>query len=234
MCLVLLLKREGGVDIMNKQEHDPSVITSELVLHSYPNSIEKTRSIIRFFDCLIAFIGLLVNICFVWPILFVIMRVKYPGPFFYRQLRLGEHGRGFWMYKIRTMRVDAERTGPQISGPHDTRRTKLGVWLRATRLDETPQFWNVLRGDMSVVGPRPERPERFEYLMDRIVGYDERLKVPQGITGWAQLHCGYGDSEEKEKEKNHYDRKFIDDFSLSRYFVILVITPFVMIRKRGL
>lgn len=218
---------------MNHEAQDPSVVTAEIVLHSYPNSVERTRGIIRICDCIIASVGLFLFFFLIFPVIFIIMRMKYPGPFFYRQSRVGEHGRIFCMYKIRSMQVEAEQNGPQVSGPHDARRTKLGVWLRATRVDEVPQFWNVLRGDMSIVGPRPERPERFKHLSEVIPGYEERIKVAQGITGWAQIHCGYGATEEQEAEKNRYDREFIDDFSLTRYFAILLVTPFVMVRRRG-
>lgn len=207
--------------------------SKEVVIYSYPNRIEELRKFIRVCDVIIALVGLFFcSIFFIF--LFLLIKITSRGSFFYKQVRIGEHGREFIMYKIRTMHVDAEKNGPQVSGPHDTRCTIVGKWLRRTRLDETPQFFNVLKGDMSVVGPRPERPERLEGLQIRIPDYISRLSVPQGITGWAQIHCGYGSSFEIEEEKFKFDVEYINNFSFFRYLFILLFTPIIMIGRRGM
>jgi len=117
------------------------------------------------------------------------------GPVLYRQRRLGEYGEEFEILKLRTMRIDAEADGPRWSTPGDGRVTKVGALLRRTHLDETPQLWNVLRGEMTLVGPRPERPEMVAELEHRFPHYTRRHLVKPGIAGWAALRCGYAGSE---------------------------------------
>lgn len=127
-------------------------------------------------------------------------------PLLYRQVRVGRNGRRFTMVKLRTMRRDAERgSGPVWATPEDPRITPAGAFLRRTHLDEIPQFWNVLRGDMTLIGPRPERPEFVGRLAREIPGYADRLRVRPGITGLAQVRCGYDDSIRSVRRKLRYD-----------------------------
>jgi exopolysaccharide biosynthesis polyprenyl glycosylphosphotransferase len=136
------------------------------------------------------------------------------GPVLFRQERTGERGRTFLLYKFRTMREDAEaQTGPVWAQANDPRVTRLGRLLRKTRIDELPQLFNVLRGDMSFVGPRPERPAFVKLLAERIPFYDERHRVKPGITGWAQINYRYGASIEDTERKLRYDLFYIRNFS---------------------
>src|SRR5512136_1227421 len=138
-----------------------------------------------------------------------------PGPLFYRQQRVGQGGRPFGMLKFRTMRRDAElETGAVWSQAGDPRVTALGRWLRRTRLDELPQVLNVLRGEMSLVGPRPERPHFVGQLMHELPLYRARHAVKPGITGWAQVHYGYGNSVEDSRIKLEYDLYYVKHASL--------------------
>jgi exopolysaccharide biosynthesis polyprenyl glycosylphosphotransferase len=154
------------------------------------------------------------------------------GPVLYRQARVGKDGRPFTMVKFRTMQVDAERqTGPVLAAENDPRVTWLGRGLRALRLDELPQLWNVLRGDMSFVGPRPERPEFVSHFQHEIPGYVERLKVRPGLTGYAQVNGEYRTS---PATKLKYDLAYIYNRSLWLDLRILSETVKVMLTRRGI
>jgi exopolysaccharide biosynthesis polyprenyl glycosylphosphotransferase len=123
-----------------------------------------------------------------------------PGPVIYRQLRLGLHGRTFWIYKIRSMRLDAESDGRVgWSTASDPRRLRIGAFMRRWNIDELPQFWNVLKGDMSLVGPRPERPELIDRFKEEISHYNARHNIKPGITGWAQVNGFRGDTDLNER-----------------------------------
>lgn len=157
-----------------------------------------------------------------------------PGPLFYWQMRLGKGGRPFRLIKFRTMIPDAEREGGAVwARKGDPRVTAAGRVLRRTRLDELPQFWNVLRGEMSLIGPRPERPEFVAELAKRVPFYQARHAVRPGITGWAQVRHGYGDSEEDALVKLQYDLYYIKHPSLYLELSILAKTLPVMLGLRG-
>lgn len=150
-----------------------------------------------------------------------------PGPAFYRQTRCGYGGKPFTIYKLRTMRIDAEaQTGPVFATPNDARRTKLGAWMRAHNIDELPQFWNVLKGDMSLVGPRPERPVFVEQFRDDIARYMWRHACRPGITGWAQVNGFRGDTSIDERLR--CDLFYVENWSLALDFKILIRTVFAM------
>src|SRR5205085_9413671 len=159
----------------------------------------------RIVSILISFVILLVCL----PLLpFIILGIKLtsPGPLLFKQARVGRGGESFELYKFRTMIADAEaQSGPTWAGAGDPRITKFGRFLRGVRLDELPQLWNVLKGDMGFVGPRPERPEFVKMLTEQIPYYPLRHVIRPGLTGWAQVSYEYGNTVEGAKEKLQYD-----------------------------
>lgn len=181
------------------------------------------------FSALVLLIGLPI-----WIFIGIVIRLTSPGPAIYRQKRIGRHGREFTMYKYRTMRQDAEAaTGPVWAQENDPRYTGVGRWLRRWRLDEIPQFWNVLKGDMSLVGPRPERPYFVEKLVTEVPLYSRRHRVKPGITGWAQVKWKYDSSLDDVKQKVKYDLFYIENMSLRRDLQILFRTIYTAIRGTG-
>jgi lipopolysaccharide/colanic/teichoic acid biosynthesis glycosyltransferase len=152
------------------------------------------------------------------PVMFLaglLMKVTSPGPMFYSQVRLGSGGRPFWIYKVRTMIDRCESlSGPRWSGPGDVRVTPLGRFLRRTHIDELPQLWNVLRGDMSLVGPRPERPEIVWGLEQALPHYRERLQVRPGISGLAQVQLPPDTDLESVRRKLAYDLLYVEHCGL--------------------
>jgi len=155
------------------------------------------------------------------------------APVLYRQRRVGRYGRVYEVLKFRSMRVDAERSGAVWAQQNDPRVTRVGGVMRATRIDELPQLVNVLRGDMSFVGPRPERPEFVQQLEQRIPYYSERHTVKPGITGWAQLCYPYGASEQDALEKLQYDLYYVKHHSLLFDLAILLQTVEVVLWRKG-
>jgi sugar transferase (PEP-CTERM system associated) len=162
------------------------------------------------------------------------VRLESPGPVLFRQARMGQYGRHFTIYKFRSMRADAERlTGAVWAQKDDPRVTRIGRFLRRTRLDELPQLFNVIIGEMSFIGPRPERPEFIEELERRIPLYRARLSVKPGLTGWAQVRYTYGASVEETVEKLQYDLYYVKNLSLFLDLLILISTIQVVLFGRG-
>jgi exopolysaccharide biosynthesis polyprenyl glycosylphosphotransferase len=162
------------------------------------------------------------------------VKVDSPGPVLYSQMRSGKGGRAFRLYKFRSMRTDAEKAGaPQWAQVRDPRVTRVGRLLRLTRIDELPQFWNVLRGDMSLIGPRPERPEFDSLLAEQIPHYQVRYQVRPGISGWAQVMYPYGASVEDAREKMAFDLYYLKNRSLLLDVVITLRTVQVVLFGKG-
>jgi exopolysaccharide biosynthesis polyprenyl glycosylphosphotransferase len=162
-----------------------------------------TRFAKRTFDVVCASFGLVVTAP-LWPVIAVLVRLT-PGPVIYRQTRVGEGGEHFTMFKFRTMCVEAEADRAAYADIYDPRVTRVGRALRMTHLDELPQLWNVLKGDMSIVGPRPERPEFIPMLEEAVPFFSRRLLVKPGVTGWAQLRSDYSSDAEGAADKLSYD-----------------------------
>jgi lipopolysaccharide/colanic/teichoic acid biosynthesis glycosyltransferase len=187
----------------------------------------------RFLDVVISLALLLLSFPFL-PLIFLLIRFDDRGPAIYRQMRVGKHGRHFVLFKFRSMVVDAERaSGPSWAHPGDPRITRVGKLLRLIRVDELPQLVNVLRGDMSLVGPRPERPHFTDQLMTAISGYGERNVVKPGITGWAQINYPYGASVHDSRVKLSYDLYYLENRSALFDIRILFATVPVVLFGRG-
>jgi len=164
----------------------------------------------------------------------IAVRLESAGPVLYRQERVGLHGKSFMVLKFRSMRQDAEVAGsPKWAALHDPRVTRIGAFLRKTRIDELPQLINVLRGDMSFVGPRPERPFFVKQLSEAIPFYNERHCVKPGITGWAQVNYPYGASLEDARQKLSYDLYYVKNHSLFLEFIIMLSTVRVILLQQG-
>ena len=170
----------------------------------------------------------------VMAIVALAVRLSSPGPALYHQKRVGLNGEIFLVHKFRSMRTDAEaKTGAVWAKANDTRVTKVGRFLRRTRLDEIPQLWNVLRGDMSLVGPRPERPEFVAELTEKIPFYGFRHVVRPGLTGWAQVKYTYGASVEDALEKLQYDLFYIKHLGISFDIFVMLSTLKIVVLRRG-
>jgi exopolysaccharide biosynthesis polyprenyl glycosylphosphotransferase len=182
---------------------------------------------------LVSTIGLLLSLPLI-PLVALAIKLSSRGPILYRQQRVGREGVVFNCYKFRTMRADAEAdTGATWAADNDPRITKIGAFLRSSRLDEIPQLWNVMKGDMSLVGPRPERPEFVELLNREIVHYNVRHIVRPGITGWAQVRYKYGSSVEDSREKLCYDLFYVKNISPGFDLLILFYTIKIILLGRG-
>ena len=186
----------------------------------------------RLASTLAAAIGLLLFLPFL-PLVMILVRLSSPGPIFFRQTRVGLGGRTFQVVKFRTMRQDAEIAGAKWATKDDPRVTRLGMIMRKTRLDEVPQLWNVLKGDMGFVGPRPERPEFVPWLVEQIPYFELRHMIRPGLTGWAQVRYGYGATLEETREKLEYDLYYIKHMSLSLDLLIMFETVKTILRRRG-
>lgn len=206
---------------------------------------------VRVLNVVVAAIGLVI-VAPVMAVLAVLVKLSSPGPVFYTQPRVGldrrsdrptaeqlarrKHdagGRVFRIYKFRTMSADSDRAGQVWASEQDPRITRIGRILRKYRLDELPQLWNVLRGEMNIVGPRPEQPEIFQDLKERVALYDKRQRVLPGITGWAQINHAYDQSIDDVRKKVEYDLEYIARRSLSQDLKIMARTIPVMVGKRG-
>jgi exopolysaccharide biosynthesis polyprenyl glycosylphosphotransferase len=177
----------------------------------------------RIFDVLAASVGLVLAAPIIAFLALLIKRT--PGPVIYRQTRVGEAGRRFTIYKLRSMGATAERPGqPVFAEPNDPRVTGVGRFMRRTHLDELPQLWNILRGDMSMVGPRPERPEFVAMLEEEVPYWSRRLLMRPGVTGWAQVRCGYAADSVSSAEKLSYDFWYMRHNNLAVDFAVCTRT----------
>lgn len=183
----------------------------------------------RLADLVAAGLGLMLTLP-LWPLIALLIRLESAGPAIYRQRRVGLHGREFEICKFRTMRADAEADGARWASSGDRRVTRVGRVLRRTRIDELPQLWNILRGEMSLVGPRPERPEFVADLCRRIPHYAQRHLIKPGLTGWAQIHCGYGSSVEDAQRKLCYDLYYLKHRSFELDVAVLIRTVGTFLR----
>ena len=181
---------------------------------------------------LVAFIGAVLSLPIV-VVTAILIKLESKGPVFYKQERVGKNGRTFVLTKFRSMRVDAEKSGPVWASKGDTRTTRVGRVIRKIRVDEIPQFWNILKGEMSFVGPRPERPHFVAQLAEEIPFYEQRHLIAPGLTGWAQIKYPYGASIEDARQKLQYDLFYIKNHGLILDAIIIFETVKIILFGRG-
>ncbi|MGG3467834.1 exopolysaccharide biosynthesis polyprenyl glycosylphosphotransferase [Neobacillus pocheonensis] len=201
---------------MQQQIHTPKNVDR----YSFDEKKKIYFAFKRLFDLLFSIFGLIITM----PVILVFglfIKLETPGPVFFIQERVGQNGRNFNVLKLRSMGVDAEKNGAQWAEKNDPRVTKIGAFIRKTRIDEIPQFINVIKGDMSLVGPRPERPLFTEQFNKEIPGFIDRLAVKPGITGWAQVNGGYDIS---PQEKLIHDRYYINNLNFVLDINIIIKT----------
>ncbi|MCA1764178.1 MAG: sugar transferase [Cryomorphaceae bacterium] len=189
-----------------------------------------------FLKRLIDFAGSLLAIIVLAPvyiILAILVKLSSPGAIIFKQERIGQHNSPFKIFKFRSMRSDAEKDGPQLSSSNDPRITKIGRFMRKTRLDELPQFFNVLRGEMSLVGPRPERQFYIDQIVEIAPHYRHLQKVKPGITSWGQVKYGYAENVDQMVQRLKYDVLYIENMSLAIDFKIMAYTIIIILKGSG-
>lgn len=228
-------------DILDFIERETGQIAVNLIYPSwviYSNGFASNNHLRNTLDWLFNAFMALFLLLLTWPIMLIaVLCIKFTegfnAPVFYKQERVGLDGDSFNIIKFRSMRLDAEKNGAQMASENDNRITKVGHYLRKYRIDELPQIYNVLRGDMGFVGPRPERPEFVNKLIDSLPYYNERHNVKPGLTGWAQLKYPYGATEKDSLEKLKFDLYYIKHRSFLLDLLILIRTVEVVLFGKG-
>lgn len=206
--------------------HSPFIVINNRLMPEWQYSLK------RIFDIIISLLALII-LSPVYLITAIIVKATSPGPVFYAQERIGYHGKPFKMHKFRSMYVDAEQAGPALSKDNDPRITPFGRFMRKVRLDEIPQFYNVLRGTMSLVGPRPERQFYIDQIVKRAPEYLLLQRIKPGITSWGQVRYGYASTVDEMVERLRYDLLYLDNMTLSTDLKILLYTVIIIIQGRG-
>lgn len=204
----------------------PLIEISRNIMPVWQQTIKRTIDIVISVIVLLVFSPLYLAIA-------IGVKLSSPGIIFYSHERIGRHGDPFMIHKFRSMFADAEKTGPQLSSSEDPRITKFGKFIRRTRLDELPQFFNVLKGDMSIVGPRPERQYYIDQILKKAPHYKHLLKVRPGITSWGQVKYGYAENVDQMVERLKYDIIYIENMSVALDLKILIYTAIIMLQGRG-
>lgn len=219
-------------DILSGQVKMTSIFGAPLIDINREIMPAWQKSTKRILDVLIS---LFVLILFSWLYLLVAIIIKFSskGPVFYSQERVGKNGKPFMIYKFRSMYVNAEQNGPQLTSEDDPRITPFGNFMRKTRLDELPQFFNVLIGDMSIVGPRPERQFFIDQIMERAPHYKHLMRVKPGITSWGQVKFGYASNVDEMIRRLEFDIIYIENMSLFVDLKILIYTVLIVLQGRG-
>jgi exopolysaccharide biosynthesis polyprenyl glycosylphosphotransferase len=204
----------------------PLIEVEALVMPQWQQSVK------RFLDIFCSLFALVV-LSPLFLLLFILIKIDSKGSVIYKQPRVGRWGKPFTIYKFRTMRTDAEKDGPALSSGSDNRMTKIGKWLRKFRLDEFPQFYNVLMGHMSIVGPRPERQFFIDQIVPLAPHYKLLHRVKPGITSWGQVKYGYAENVDQMVERLKYDILYIENMSLALDFKIAFYTVLTVIKAEG-
>ncbi len=212
-----------------KQEsifHSPFIVINNRLMDEWQYSVK------RIIDIVVSLVAMVV-LSPVYLVTAIIVKCTSPGPVFYAQERIGYHGRPFKMHKFRSMYVNAEEAGPALSKDDDPRITPFGRFMRKVRLDEIPQFYNVLKGTMSLVGPRPERQFYIDQIVKQAPEYLLLQRIKPGITSWGQVKYGYASTVDEMVERLRYDLLYLDNMSLTTDLKILVYTVIIILQGRG-
>jgi exopolysaccharide biosynthesis polyprenyl glycosylphosphotransferase len=200
-----------------------SIFGVPLIELSHEHMPAWQENIKRVMDVFVSIVALMLLLPF-FVFLAIGVKMSSRGPIFYSHERIGRYGKPFSIYKFRSMVVDAEKDGPALSSKHDSRITNFGKFMRKMRFDELPQFYNVLKGDMALVGPRPERLYYIEQIVQRAPHYHMLFKVRPGITSWGQVKFGYAENIDEMIERLKYDIIYLENMSLYVDIKILIYT----------
>ncbi|MDF1496523.1 MAG: sugar transferase [Patescibacteria group bacterium] len=230
---VTLVDRAGFEEIATGRIPLEHISQNWFLSHIHEGEKVAYEGVKRFVDVILA-VPIAIITIILYPILALLVKLSSPGAVLYSQIRVGANQKPFRIYKFRTMRQDAEVAGvPQFAQKDDPRITKIGKFMRAARLDELPQIWNVLRGDMSLIGPRPERPEFVTELVAQMPYYSLRHLTRPGLTGWAQVQFPYASTFEENIKKLQYDLYYIKHRTLMLDMAILLKTIRIVLKRMG-
>lgn len=239
--LIVLARDQGNISLrIAPQQQDVLLGTVKTSSVMYEPLIDITpeylptwqRILKRGFDIVFSLIALILLLP-LYIFLAIGVKKSSPGPIFYRQERIGYHGKPFHIIKFRSMKDNAETSGPMLSSKSDDRITPFGKFMRQYRLDETPQFYNVLIGDMSLVGPRPERQYYIDQITERVPYYPLLLGIKPGITSWGQVKFGYAENVDEMIERLRWDILYIENMSIEMDIKILIYTVMIVLKKEG-
>lgn len=206
--------------------HSPLLVVNPRLMPEWQSNVKRIA------DIVVSMLALVI-LSPIYLLTAIAVKASSPGPVFYAQERIGKNGRPFKMHKFRSMYVDAEKSGPQLSRDDDPRITPFGRFMRKVRLDEIPQFWNVLRGTMSLVGPRPERQFFIDQIVQRAPEYLLLQRIKPGITSWGQVKYGYAENVDEMVERLRYDLLYLENMTLATDIKILIYTIIIVVQGRG-
>lgn len=219
-------------DILYGRVKMNSILATPLIKINNDIQPEWEKRIKLFSDYLFALICIIL-FSPIYLICGIIVKLSSKGPIIYKQKRIGINGKSFTIFKFRSMFIDSEKNGPQLSSKKDARITRFGKFMRKVRLDETPQFFNILKGDMSFVGPRPEREYFAKKLLEKSPYYSKIYKVKPGITSWGMVKYGYAENIEEMSERLKYDLLYLKNRSLLIDLKIMIHTIAIIFEGRG-
>jgi exopolysaccharide biosynthesis polyprenyl glycosylphosphotransferase len=231
-CRVIIKMIPDTYDIISGKVRMESLASVPLVEINHQLMPLWQRVLKRFLDAVVSLL-VLILLSPLYLTLYVITKLSDPGPGFYYQSRIGLHGKEFKMIKFRSMTVNAEKQGPQLSSENDNRMTAWGGFMRKYRLDELPQFINVIKGDMSIVGPRPERQYYIDQISKKAPHYKHLQKVKPGITSWGMVKFGYAENVDEMVKRLKYDIIYIENMNLFNDLKVLIYTVLIVLQGRG-